>query len=598
MYEQNVKVIPTHEDIFGTKGKTEAEIINELKEFSSLAIVHMCAQLMLFLNSTDALSPAKQTELALGLLDNDTRKKLSEFIKERAKDTPQVAFFHHAPVMMLMKLNLGHNDINGSNIDDETRNKFVSLLISITDIWTTTERLKTNSNSPLAIKIFKEGFRGYQARQFLQENPTEAMNNLLVRGRYLIDKARANGRLSIDKTFKKATGIDLTLYLDILLMLMPSWTINVKEMSKLPNEIVRTPTKFFAETTVNKNDIEKFLKIVGFYMADYPTLNQELLSRVDMAGDKSLINFVTFMIKPILRYDDNFLCLSPNFLLLQLTDGVYNIIREELKGTKEADLLPIVWGDAYEEYILERLKSTFGQTVYANIKDKNGSEVLDVLIDLDDVALIGEIKYPHWSFKARITGKRIDMYSFIDKIARYRPKKERPGQPIVNKKKGLGQIKYFIEKADNGTVVPPVNLSKKLLLPVLILGEEYPCDPLNRQLLEGYAASEGCLLFGDKRVLPFIVLTSEDIELLESMVEELGIDTTKKILLSYVMRFHPKNKDKAFIKHPTSFKNEVFNRGISVKNSKFMKSQLDASFDPVKKYFKQNPDNQLTNTNT
>ena len=149
---------------------------------------------------------------------------------------------------------------------------------------------------------------------------------------------------------------------------------------------------------------------------------------IGMSDDNHLVNFITFMKKPILRYDDKFLCLSPNFLLLQLTDGPYNIVREALKGTKHEPILPIVWGDAYEKYALERLSATFGKSVHLKLKDKNGAESVDALIDLDDVILVAEVKYPHWSFKARITGKREDMHGYMDKIARYKPKKEKLGQ--------------------------------------------------------------------------------------------------------------------------------------------------------------------------
>ncbi|MES2971279.1 MAG: hypothetical protein V4702_03100 [Patescibacteria group bacterium] len=589
MYGKNILIIPTHEDVFGEQAKTEAQIIDGLKEFSSLTILHLCTKLMLFLNSSGAKTPAKQTELAQGLLNQETRERLQAFIENSDEKDPNILIFHHCPVMMMVKLNLEHNNTDGLEITtEETRTKFASLLISLCDIWLYNDRLK-GGGSKQQRNFFLEGFRAYQARQFLQENDGEPMINLLTRGRYIVDKVRADTRLTFDESFKTATGMELTLYMDILLMLTAQWTINV-DTTKLDDISVRSTEEYFKHTTLSAEDINKFLDIVGFKMDDYTTLNQRYLEMIGMPDDDHLVNFITFMKKPILRYDNKFLCLSPNFLLLQLTEGPYNIVREAIKGTKQEQLLPVVWGDTYEQYALERLAATFPKSTHQKLKDKNNSETIDALIDLDDVVLLTEIKYPHWSFRARITGKREDMHGYMERIARYKPKKEKLGQPKVDKKKGLGQIKYFVEKVADDTAVAPVDLTKKLLVPLLIVGEEYPVDPINRQLLEGYAASEGCLITKDSRVLPFVLITSEELELIESLVEGIGLEETKKLFMTYVMRLHPDHREPEYHKRATSFKNEVFNRKIKVPNNMFMKTQSKAAFEPVRAYFKNKSD--------
>src|SRR5262245_4995700 len=128
MYGKNILIIPTHEDIFGEKAKTEAQIIEGLKEFSSLTILHLCTKLMLFLNSDGAKTDAKQTELAHGLLNQETRERLQAFIENSDEDAPNIVIFHHCPVMMMVKLNLEHNDTGGLDITtEETRTKFASL---------------------------------------------------------------------------------------------------------------------------------------------------------------------------------------------------------------------------------------------------------------------------------------------------------------------------------------------------------------------------------------------------------------------------------------------------------------------------------------
>ncbi len=580
-YWSNIRIIPSHEDIFGIKGKSEKQIIDEIQEFNNIAILHLCSKLMLFLSSDRALQLEKQVKVAQGLLNEDARLRLRDFIVYKDNDA-QMIFFHYTPVLMMIKLNLEHNDETGRdiNIEDDSREKFVSLLISLSDIWLKTERLTKVGNKKSSDKFIEE-FRIFQAKQTLQLNESEPMLNLMARGRYLLNIVRTDKRLDVDAIFKASTGLELDTYMNILLMVMTNWTINV-EFEKLEQITVRDTEQFFKNMKINKRDIEKFLSIVGLTINEYPNYHEEMLQRVGMQNNDTLTNFITFMSKPILLYENRFLCLSPNFLLLQLTEGPYNILRESLKGTRDADILPVVWGDGYESYAVERLSSAFKGRVYADIKDINNAQALDALIDLDDVCLLVEIKYPHWSFKARHTGSRQDMQGFLDKIARYKPKKEQLGKPKVDKKKGLGQIKQFTEKLNRGDVKLPISLEGKAFIPVLVLGEEFPFDPVNRQYLERYAASEGCLI-NDNRTLPFILLNSEEIELIESLAEEVGFEQAKKTLITYSVKFHPEKRKSGFLHQPTSFKNEIYNSETRVKNNKFLQEQIDLSFKPLLK---------------
>lgn len=584
MNEKNMKIIPPHSDVFGYKAMTESEIIRAIEEFSSLTIIHMCTKLMLFLCSEGAQNPDKQTELALGLLNQETRERLQAYIEKGEAEGAKFVLFHHVPVMMMLKLNLEHNDETGLEITDEaTRTKFVSILYSLADIWMNETRLTSLIGDGSQRRTFIDQFRAYSARQYLLEVGAEPMINQITRGRALLDIVRKDTRIPFDDTFKSATGLELDMYLEIMLMIAAQWTVAV-DLTKLDEMSVRTTTEYFKHTTLKEADIEAFLKIVGFDKSDYKSLNQDYLSKIDLKD--GLTNFITFMNKPVLRYDDKFLCLSPDFLLLQFTEGPYNIVREALKGTKYAERLPQLWGDAYEEYALARLDSIFGKANNKKLKDNDGKESIDALIDLGDVALMVEVKYPHWSFKARTTGQKKDMHNYLERIVRYRPIKEKLGQPKVDKKKGLGQIKYFVEKADDGRLVPPFKLEGKFLVPVLILGEGFPPDSFNREFIESYAGTEGCLISKDERLMPFILITSEELELIESLKETIGLDDTQKLLMGYVIQFDPKTRPQRYVERPSSFKNDIINRKISVPNSKYLKDRSKAEFDPVRKYFK------------
>ena len=56
-FASNVMVIPTHNDILGVSAKTKAQIVAEMLDYSSYAILHECTKLMLLLNSDEGNSP-------------------------------------------------------------------------------------------------------------------------------------------------------------------------------------------------------------------------------------------------------------------------------------------------------------------------------------------------------------------------------------------------------------------------------------------------------------------------------------------------------------------------------------------------------------
>jgi hypothetical protein len=194
-----------------------------------------------------------------------------------------------------------------------------------------------------------------------------------------------------------------------------------------------------------------------------------------------------------------------------------------------------------------------------------------------------EIKYPHWTYRARLTGVREDMRKFVDKFMRFTPRKLKPGAPIDKSKKGLGQIKNFVLKYHAGEVETRVNMDNKIITPILILGEPFPPDPMNRVWLEGLAGTAGCVIPNTK---PFILLTSEEVELLESIAEDKGADVAVKLLSDYSRMF----KQRA-VKYdiPSSFRNMLIQSKLQVRNNKFLKRQLDDFSDEVIKHLKKNP---------
>lgn len=406
----------------------------------------------------------------------------------------------------------------------------------------------------------------------------EPVINLLARGRYLIDKVRQVPELDFDNLFLSATGITVDLYMEILFMVMTQWSIKSDE-NKLDDIAIRSIKQFFKFTDLTEEQIEKFMNLVSFEEGDYTVLRNTMLERTGMKSDDPG-NFIVFVDRPIMRFGEFFICINNHFLALKLVSGPYRIIEQALKSTRHPNLLVDAWGDVYEQYINERMSSAFGAHYLADIKDKSGQQVIDGLLDRPHEAFPVEVKYPHWTFKARITGGRDEMRKYVHKFMRYKPYKEKPGAPVRRDKKGVGQIKQFAEKLTKNDIESRVTVGNKVLTPILVLGEEFPPDPMNRKWLEGIAASEGCII---KNAKPFILLSSEEVELLESFAEQLGVDETVRLISEYAQQF---KTGKTIYDLPSSFKNMAISAGVKTNNNKFLHKQLRAFEIDVKKHLK------------
>lgn len=552
--------------------------IDSLKEFHSTAIHLQCAKLAMYLQTEAAKTPIGHLQLLVQFISDSEKDNLKSFLltdDERATDT---TILHKAPLLILNKLNLEHNNEEGLSIDStETRNKFIRLYFSICDIWL--ENNKLTALDSTSVKRFKEGFRAFQARQFLQSNDNEPILNLVVRGRYLIGEVSKDKRLNFEQKFTEATGVSVRLYLDFLFMMTPHWLVNV-DAESINNHVARNIEEYHRHLNIDSSTVYKLVDTLAVRREEYPELKETLLKNIGMSADDKFSNLLPFLSKPLLRLDDSLVCLSPDFLRLKFTEGAYNIVREHIKQTNTAGLLPDLWGQAYEKYIIERLTSAFGNRVKSRIKDKSDKEALDIMIDFGEIVFLCEIKYPHWSYKARLTGMRRDFVGYINKIAKFHTDKRRRSHKI----KGLGQIKMFILKYRSGDIDLDIDLSDKLLVPVLILGEEFPSDPFNMEYLNNNVSTRKCLI-NDAQVLPFIQLNTEEIEMMEGLIENKGYEETKKILINYALSFHKKIRPREYEKRSTSLKHDIIEEGIKI-NSTYLKGHIDKYTEPIRQYFK------------
>ena len=83
----------------------------------------------------------------------------------------------------------------------------------------------------------------------------------------------------------------------------------------------------------------------------------------------------------------------------------------------------------------------------------------------------------------------------------------------------MGQIASFIrDLLEVRAVIPDYTLPSKIV-PLLIVGDGMPFDPVNRKYLESFANSVNSIVNNDK-VLPLIILDTNEVEIVESIAIE------------------------------------------------------------------------------
>jgi len=120
--------------------------------------------------------------------------------------------------------------------------------------------------------------------------------------------------------------------------------------------------------------------------------------------DQDPYNNVTFLKRPLVRFDDDILCLGKHFLSWKIGAGIYWLLIELYERGKEDTLRRQVmklFGKAFESYGLEILKTIYGNGHCSPLiiidevigtSARQGKRKVDALIDCGDALIIVEFK--------------------------------------------------------------------------------------------------------------------------------------------------------------------------------------------------------------
>ena len=110
------------------------------------------------------------------------------------------------------------------------------------------------------------------------------------------------------------------------------------------------------------------------------------------------------------------------------------------------------------------------------------------------------------------------------------------------KVKGLGQITRSIKELEKGEWRLPFKRKDRKILPIIVVGEAMPIDAYNRKLYEDIAKIAG-VFYENNSVLPFIILSIYELEILEAIARKHGKDKAENLLIQYSEIFKKRNAD-------------------------------------------------------
>lgn len=565
-----------YEDLVGISGSGGIKRVKkELEKYNLFAVLETCAKISIMLLSGGFTSSLTQVKLLAGIFpDKKQRIHFYETAKTKAGKLPWT-IFNHQSLLTLVKLALLHcPKSKGYQVTSKNIEKLGYWCLIINDECFADE---SGKNVLLPSRQHdRERLRSALARyQFFHR--AERLGYKIGRYRWIVDYFRLNKphKIDIDDLFEKATGgISLHDYLTVCGSLLVKWVNLSKKEPDITKEWITCKKIYFSKTKIDPKIIDKVLSSMMMNPDEFTDHHQESLKILE-GRDVLHYNFLPFVWKPLIAQPqtDCFVCPSAEYLFDKITGGIYREIETYLRrinSTKLRQTFSIAWGDAFEKYIACSLGNAFGKKFYPNPKGKDNKELIDGIIESDDFIFLIETKNHHWKYKAMVTGERKEMESSLKHLFA---------------EKGLQQITNCIKKIKKGDEQLPVDINNKKIIPLLIVSNTMPQDAYNRKLYEDAVVQMRVAIFGEQ-VLPFVILTAEEVEMLEAIAENLSTERATAILSEY-SQVYMRRTTEGFVPEAISFKNYLFYKGYEdsgkVSNNTRLLKLFDDVFDKVSK---------------
>ena len=522
----------------------------ELKNYNLYSVLQVCAKASSLLVAKGITNPLTQAELLAAYFPLETRLKYYEIARVKAEGSPWVIFYEQN-YLTLVKIALEVCSQNeGGLVKPEDLSQVGNWLLIINEQMYADE-IGGGLIIPYANE--RERLRAALSRYYFFM-AAERLAYKLGRYYWFVKYFRANRPqgVDIDKWFIDATGdVSLDDYIAVLGSLLVKW-VNIPNKEIPSEEWITCLKRYFSESKLSKAIIEKTFDLIAISVEDFSSEYDKYTKEVLKGKDSYFYNFLPLMQKPLIWNESKecFVCPYVGYLYDKATEGIYRTIETSLhqkNELKKRDTFSVAWGEAFEVYSNEALSGAFQDSYTPNIRD-SGTQYLDGLLVSPNYAFLIEIKSFNWTFESLVTGSNDSMeYSLKNLFASY------------PKKKGLGQLKRFIDLFKSGKIKTEQKIADKYFIPTLIVSNDIPMDAYNRHFYEKISIANGTLP-AQIGVLPFIILTIEEIEILEAIATEKSREEALNILAEYSHLFTKRNKE-GYVENSLPFKNFLYERG-------------------------------------
>ncbi len=555
-------VIFGYERIYGFEGGGIERVVREAAEFNLYSLLETISKIGLSLYSKGFSSKQNQIQLVRNIFaeDLDIRKRIYDLLVREG--ISEWAIFGEQPLLCLLKIILEHCPKEGGKlVYPKDVGQVGKWLLILTDACMPSERQAIIL--PPALQI--EQLREFVARQHFFMARERLPYRFARFGQIFSNIQKLHPELDISKLFEEATeGISLEDYRRFCFYLLVNWVNKTTKEVDITKEWIVCKKKYFKKTALDIEEVNRITKLLLLDIGNYSKNYHEFVYSSLKSKDIFPYNFLLLRQRPLIQFNNEcFVCPDPNLLMDKATEGVYWIIENYIKSTSKDkwEKWPVIWGSAFEKYVHERLEGAFGKKYQKGIF-KDTEERSDGVFIGDEVIFFIEIKYAHWSQKAKFTGFRNDMMPTAQQLF-----------SSQEKCKGLGQIVRDIKDVESAKLKLPFDLSGRKIIPLIIVGEPMPMEPLNRNMYGEIAAKSGAIYIKEN-ILPFIVLDAEELEMLEAIATNNGTDVAEKLLIEYSKTFSTKNiygsSEKAM-----EFKNYLHSIGFPVPNNESVLSLFD-----------------------
>lgn len=550
-------------------------IREEIKKYNLMSVLQVCAKASTLLVAEGETNKLTQAKLLGAYFPHPQGTRYYNIAQKKSEGTPWVIFYEHN-LMTLTKIAIENSSKNaGSVLDTKDLETFGKWLLIIND-----ECFGPESHKSLILPIDyeRESIRASLARYHFYM-ASERLPYKIGRYYWIVKyfrKFRPNG-IDIDSLFQQCmNGISLNDYIAVIGSILVKWVTLSKKDD--PARYWVTCRNYFDKMIINKKILNKILDKLILSTSEYNQISRDIIVNVLGGRDSYFYNFLPFKLHPLISDNDKqcFVCPSVKYLYDKASEGIYRTIETSLNKNgeyKTRDKFSTAWGEAFEKYVSMTLKLTFPQNYVSDIKI-DGDQVLDGLINCNDAIFFIETKSFHWKYKAMVTGDRESMKESLTHLFSKKLKR-----------KGLGQLDYAINLYHQNKIEQLKDIVNKPIIPMLVVSCEIPLDAYNRKFYEEIALEEGSL--SEKSdVMPFIILTIEEIEILEAIAKENSSEFALKLIREYSEMFLNKNRDK-YVDSSLPFKNFLFEKGYEntykQSNNSRLLNEMDEYYNVVSK---------------